>query len=128
MEESILKSTKKVLGIGLDDDSFDLDVITHINSALSNLSQLGVGPEEGVFIEDDTTDWDALGIESVPILSQTKTLIYLRVRVLFDPPQTSFLQDALAKQILEHEWRIDTMREATEWVDPDPPEEVVLDG
>jgi hypothetical protein len=122
MEESILKSTKKVLGIGLDDVSFDPDVTQHINSAFSNLTQLGVGPVEGFTIEDDTAVWADLGIDFLAILNEVKTVVYLRTRLLFDPPATSYHLAALQDQIQEHEWRISAMREATGWVDPDPPD------
>jgi hypothetical protein len=125
MEESILKSTKKVLGIGPDDASFDPDVIQHINSAFSNLSQLGVGPEEGFSIEDESEEWADVGIDFPAILNEVKTVVYLRTRLLFDPPATSYHLAAIQDQIVEHEWRINTMREATGWVDPDPPEVVV---
>ena len=121
METSILKSIKKVLGIALDDASFDQDVIMYVNSAFSNLQQLGLGPVDGFLIEDDTEVWDDLEIDEVPILSQLKTCVYLRVRMLFDPPATSYLQDAMNRQILEHDWRLNTLREASAWVDPDPP-------
>ncbi len=121
METSILKSTRKVLGIGTDDASFDLDIITFINSAFSNLFSIGLGPVEGFFIEDEEADWEDLGIDSVPILSQVKTCIFLRVRMLFDPPQTSYLVEAMSRQIQEHDWRLNEMREQTAWVDPDPP-------
>lgn len=125
MEESILKSTKKVLGIGPDDASFDPDVIQHINSAFSNLTQLGVGPETGFDIEDEDAEWADIGVDFVAILSEVKTVVYLSTRLLFDPPATSYHLAALQDQIREHEWRISTMREATDWVDPDPPEVMV---
>lgn len=121
MEQSILRATKKVLNIGLDDDSFDLDIITHINSAFSNLHQLGIGPIEGFVIDDEEAVWADFGISSTPMLSLLKTCIYLRVRLLFDPPTTSYLRDASEAQVREHEWRLSTLREATDWVDPDPP-------
>jgi hypothetical protein len=125
MEESILKSTKKVLGISLDDESFDPDVIQHINSAFSNLSQLGVGPSEGFIIEDESAEWADLGILLIPVLSEVKTVVYLRVRLLFDPPNTSYHLEAVNEQIKEHEWRINVLREAYAWMDPDPPKEIV---
>lgn len=128
MDTSILNSTKKILGIGPTDTSFDLDVLTYINSAFSNLTQLGIGPVEGFFIEDDRTEWDDYGIDDVRILHQLKTCIYLRVRMLFDPPTTSYLLQAMDRQILEAEWRLNTMREETAWVDPDPPLGLVADG
>lgn len=128
METSILKSIKKVLGLAPDDESFDQDVIMYVNSAFSNLQQLGLGPVDGFMIEDDTEVWDDLEIDEVPILSQLKTCIYLRVRMLFDPPTTSYLQDAMNRQIQEHDWRLNVLREGTEWVDPDPPGVVAADG
>lgn len=128
MEESILISTKKVLGVGPDDGSFDLDIITHINSAFFTLQQLGLGPVEGFYIEDEEAQWD--DFEADPNISaQVKTYIYLKTRMLFDPPQTSYLITAFEKQIVEHESRLNMRREETAWVDPDPPlppeEEVV---
>jgi hypothetical protein len=121
METSILNSTKKVLGISPDDTSFDLDICTDINSAFSILNQLGIGPPSGFMIQDETADWADFGVTDVPTLNLLKTCVHLRVRMLFDPPTTSYLQDAFTRQILEHEWRLSTMREATAWVDPDPP-------
>jgi hypothetical protein len=127
MDQSILNSTKKVLQIDLDDPSFDQDVITHINSAFSNLYQLGIGPLEGFEIEDDSAEWADIGIDSIPIIHEIKTIVYLRVRILFDPPTTSYLLAAMENQIEEHEWRINAMREDTEWIDPNP-EAVLPDG
>lgn len=132
MEQSILKSTKKMLGIAPDDDSFDLDVITHINSAFSVLTDLGLGLSTGFVIEDDTTEWDEflpddeyLPDEIVKLnqvkLSKIKTVIYLRTRLGFDPPAQSFLIEAIKEQIREAEWRLSTNREESEWVDPNPP-------
>lgn len=126
MEESILISTKKVLGVGPDDDTFDLDIITHINSVFFTLQQLGLGPEEGFVIEDDEAQWD--DFEADPgISAQVKTLMYLKVRMLFDPPQTSYLIGAFEKQIDEHVWRISVRREETGWSPPieDP---LTIDG
>ena len=124
MEESILQSTKKVLGIHPDDDSFDLDVMTHINSAFSILHQLGVGPVDGFFIEDEGPTWTDFVNEPLPIMNEVKTCVYLRVRMLFDPPTTSFLINSMERQIVEHEWRLSVMREGTpgdQWVPPLPP-------
>lgn len=121
MEESILKSTKKILGIADDYTVFDLDILTHINTAFSTLTQLGVGPSEGFMIEDEDAEWvDFLGEDL--ILNSVRSYVYLKVRQLFDPPQTSYLIAAMEKQIAELEWRLNTHREATEWTDPDPPD------
>src|SRR4051794_12354086 len=86
MEQSILNSTKKNLGIGDDDTSFDLDIITHINSAFSILNDLGVGPEEGFVIEDEDTEWDEFLPNEIVRLSKVKTCVFLRTKLLFDPP------------------------------------------
>jgi hypothetical protein len=129
MDMSILNSTKKILGIDPEDTSFDLDIITHINSSLSILQQLGLG--QGFFIQDETTEWDDL-FPDVPdkdwLVNLVRTTVYLRVRMLFDPPVTSYLQKAFQDQIAEHEWRLNAWREEHDWVDPNPPpiaEEVI---
>lgn len=122
MEQSILNSTKKVLQIGADDASFDLDILTHINSAFSTLTDLGVGPLGGFAIEDDTTLWAEFlpSVDDLPTLSKVKTFVFLHTRLHFDPPNTSFLLESMNKQIEQCLWRISTRREATDWVDPDP--------
>lgn len=126
MEESILKSTKKILGLAPDYTAFDLDVITHINSTFSTLNQLGIGPLEGFSIEDEETTWsDFIGDD--PNLNSVKTYVFLKTRMMFDPPVTSYLIAAFEKQIAELEWRLNVYREETEWVDPDPPR-VVIDN
>lgn len=124
METSILKSTKKILGIEATYTAFDLDVITHINSAFSTLTQLGIGPINGFMIEDDTATWgDFLGTSDLQ-LNNVKTYVYLKVRLVFDPPQTSFHLQAIKEQIQELEWRINVHREETAWTDPLVPVEV----
>jgi hypothetical protein len=119
MEQSILTSTKKVLGITEDYTVFDLDIITHINSAFSTLTQLGVGPAEGFMIEDASATWDTFIAEDFQYNS-VKSYVFLKVRQLFDPPQTSYLISAVERQIQELEWRLNVHREETGWVDPDP--------
>lgn len=114
---SILDDIKKILGIDSEDTSFDTDILLHINSVFSTLTQLGIGPEDGFAIEDATSEWDDF-IETDPKTNFLKTYIYLRVRLLFDPPQTSYLIDSMNKQLREFEWRLNTLREETEWVDP----------
>lgn len=122
LEQSILTSTKKLLNIGADDTSFDQDVITHINTAFFHLHQLGIGPQAGFAIEDDQAKWaEFLGEGApVPLLSAVKTNVALRVRAIFDPPQVAHVQAAMKQQLEESDWRINTIREETEWVNPDP--------
>lgn len=119
MEMSILKSTKKVLGISDDYTAFDLDIITFINAAFSTLTQLGVGPASGFMINDSEAVWgDFIGEDFQ--YNSVKSYVFLRVRLLFDPPSTSYLIAAFDKQIQELEWRLNVHREETGWVDPDP--------
>lgn len=122
MEQSILNSTKKILNIGPDDTTFDLDIMTHINNAFSNLHDLGIGPEEGFVIESEEEAWTDFLADDKVKLSKVKTCVYLRTRLAFDPPASAFLQTALEGQLREAEWRLSTNREATEWVDPEPSE------
>lgn len=112
MEDSILRSTKKILGIDASYTIFDLDIITHINSALSSLNQLGIGPTEGFAIEDDSAVWGDLGLPANQE-GMVKPYVYLKTRMLFDPPGTSYLIEAMKDQIREHEWRLSTFREET---------------
>lgn len=113
MEESILISTKQLLGLAPDYTVFDPDVLTYINTAFSVLNQLGVGPVEGFVVLDDSAKWEdfALLVGSEPSLGLVKTYVFLKVRMLFDPPQTSFLIEAMNNQIQEYEWRLNVGRE-----------------
>lgn len=120
MEQSILISTKKILGIAADYTVFDLDIITHINSAFSTLTQLGVGPPSGFMIVDDSAVWPDF-IADDNEYNSVKSYVFLKVRQLFDPPQTSYLISAVERQIQELEWRLNVHREEDGWVDPDPP-------
>jgi hypothetical protein len=109
--ESILTSTKDKLGVAESYTVFDDQIIDHINSAFSRLFTLGVGPA-GVFsITDDVDEW--VDVELPPDqLNMVKTFIALYVRMLFDPPQTSFLQKIMQDQIAQHEWLLCSMADA----------------
>lgn len=115
--ESILTSIKKLLGITEEYKQFDPDIIMFINSAFSVLTQLGVGSGDGYAIKSDEETWDDyLSYNEIDEgqLEMVKTYIYLKVRVSFDPPSSSFVLDAFNKQISELEWRINVV------VDPKP--------
>lgn len=102
---SILDSTKKMLGIDADNTDFDVDIIIHINSVFSRLQQLAVGPEDGFEIEDSSKLWsDFLGTNK--LINNVKTLMYLQVRMYFDPPSLSFDINAKQSQIDKLEWLI----------------------
>ena len=117
MSDSILTSTKKILGIDESYTAFDLDVITHINSVFTILQQLGIGPSDGFMIEDAEPTWDTF-LAGDPLLNSVKTYVYLRVRLLFDPPTTSFLISAMKEQAQELEWRLNVKREGESWTNP----------
>lgn len=120
--DSILNSVKRVLGLDFDYTPFDQDIIMHINSAFSTLEQLGVGPAGGYQIEDSDNKWEEfIGVDYR--LNSVKTYVCLRVRMIFDPPPTSFAVDAMRKQIEELEWRLNIVREDYLLAD-----EIVLDG
>ncbi len=104
--ESILTSIKKLLLIPEDYDHFDADLIMHINSVLMGLTQMGVGPSEGFYIEDDSAVW-ADFIPDLNKLQAVKTYIYLKVRLIFDPASLgSATLSAYERQIQELEWRL----------------------
>lgn len=110
MADSILNSTKKILGLASNYTAFDLDIITHINGTFSILDQLGVGPEGGFAITDEDDTWDDFVVPANQ-LGLVRTYVFLKVRMLFDPPSTSYLIEAMNKQIAEHEYRLNTFRE-----------------
>lgn len=111
-KESILDSVKLALGIIPEYSHFDDQIKMYLNSVFSTLYQIGVGPEDGFIIEDDTTTWYDYLVDN-KLLNLVKTYVYMKVRLLFDPPTSSFALQALKDQIAEQEWRINVM------VDPD---------
>ena len=105
MNDSILTSIKKRLGIGADCDHFDEDIIMDINSVLAIMAQLGVESSEGYFITDGNNEWSEF-LQDDNKLEFVKTYVYLKVKLMFDPPQQSSLIEAINRQITELEWRI----------------------
>lgn len=103
--ESILTSIKKLLGIPEEYNSFDPDIIMHINSVFMILNQLGVGPETCFTIEDDTATW-ADFLEDPTQLQMVKSYIGLKVRLLFDPPSSSTHMSAINQAVSEFEFRL----------------------
>lgn len=109
--ESILTSIKKLLGIAEEYTQFDADLIMHINSVFSILTQLGVGPSYGFSIEDDSATWDEFIPEGQNV-ELVKSYIHLKVKLLFDPPLTSAVMEAMNKNIGEFEWRLNVAAES----------------
>ena len=104
--ESILQSIKKLLGITSDYTAFDADIIMHINSVFMILKQLGLGPAQGFSITDDTSVWtDYIPSDNVNF-EAIKSYIYLKVKLLFDPPLSSAVMECMKQMINELEWRL----------------------
>lgn len=121
--ESILTSIKKMLGIEDAYTHFDPDIIMHINSVFFELNRIGVGPEEGFMIEDDTTTWldyipDPANFEAV------KTYIYIKVKLVFDPPASSAAISSLERMADKLEWRLYEMAEYSKSTNTDGEEEI----
>lgn len=110
MNDSILLSIKKMLGLPEEYDAFDLDIITHINSVFSILMQIGVGPVKGFMIEDKTAIWTDY-IQDTSLYQLVKSYMVLKVRLLFDPPMSSAVLECYKTQANEYEWRLKTMAE-----------------
>lgn len=121
--DSILNTVKLALGVDAEYNGFDINILLGINSAISNLNQLGVGPSTGFIVKGEGETWNNFLDDSI-LLESAKIYILDKVRLFFDPPTNSFLVDAIQKQIQELEWRL--------MVQVDPPhnltsEEVSLD-
>lgn len=108
--ESILTSIKKLLGIVEEYTQFDTDIIIYINNVFMTLQQLGIGPETGFSITDESEVWTDF-IEDSTLLNSVKTYIYLKVKLLFDQPLSSSTVESFNKMIDEIEWRMKLMNE-----------------
>lgn len=107
---SILTSTKAALGMTADFTAFDSQIIMHINSVFNMLTQLGVGPAQGYSIVDDSDNW-ADFLENKERLNLVKSYMYLKVKIMFDPPDTSYAIDAMNGIANNLEWRINVEAE-----------------
>lgn len=112
--DSILTSIKKLLGIAENYEHFDADIIMHINSVFSILTQLGVGPEEGFTIKDKTAVWIDFVPEN-PKLESIKTYVYMKVKLIFDPPLSSAVMECMKQSIAEFEWRLNHEVESSKY-------------
>lgn len=108
--DSILTSIKKLLGIVESYTHFDADLIMHINSVFMILNQLGVGPPDVFRIEDDSARWDEFLTNGVE-LNLVKSYMHLKVKLLFDPPVSSIVAEAINRMISEFEWRLNIAAE-----------------
>lgn len=110
-ELSILNSIKKLLNISKDDNNFNTDIIININSVFTTLRQLGVGPSNGYRITDQDDKWTDF-IKNEEMLDSIKTYVYLKVKLVFDPPLNTSLLESFERQIKELEWRLNVLVES----------------
>lgn len=106
--DSILNSIKKLLGIAEGYTPFDQDIIMHINSTFMILNQMGVGPEAGFKITSDANTWNEYMTDEDNIQA-VKTYVYMKARMMFDPPTSSIVAESFNKNISELEWRLNVM-------------------
>lgn len=119
VDDSILNTVKKILGFEADYKAFDLDIITHINSTFFTLNQIGVGPKDGFMITGSEDTWDSfIGPDKIMAV---KSYMALKVRLLFDPPSSSFVLESLNRQATEMEWRLNVHMEGVNhpWTKPE---------
>ena len=110
--ESILTSIKKLLGIAEEYNHFDADIIMHINTVFMTLNQLGVGPTEGFHIEDDLAVWGDFVSSDDANFEGVKSYVYLKVKLLFDPPLSSAVLESTNRMVNELEWRLNEAAES----------------
>ena len=108
MNNSILNTIKEMIGIEIEETAFDNDIIVHINTVFFILNQLGVGPTEPFIIRDEYATWDNFISDSTN-LESIKTYIYLKVKLLFDPPLNSSVIESMKNTINELEWRLNVI-------------------
>ena len=108
MTDSIFSSVKKVVGLLGDDGSFDEDILLHINSVVSTLRQLGLSIPSDFYVRDDVQTWrDLLG--EFRDLDLVKSYMTMKVRLMFDPPSSSFGLKSMEEMVKEYEWRINVL-------------------
>lgn len=114
MDDSILVTIKKMLGLDAEYTAFDTDIKIFINAAFMVLAQIGVGAREGYRIVDGTETWSDFAADFPELYESIKTYIYLKVKTVFDPPANSYVMTAYENQIKELEWRLNIEAERRE--------------
>lgn len=111
--DSILDSTKQVLGVDADYTAFDVDITLFVNTTLGSLQTIGVGPYDGFVITDNTSLWTDFVSSPKQLVSLVKSYVCLKTKMAFDPPATSFAIEALNKQLSELEFRLNVVAESS---------------
>ena len=104
--DSILTTIKKLLGIDEEDISFDTDITIHINTVIPALSQMGIGPRNGFIVSSKAEKWSDYITSNDINLESIKTYIYIKVKLIFDPPANSTTIEAFKSNTAELEWRM----------------------
>lgn len=112
-DNSILNTVKKMLGITEDYTAFDTDIVIYINSTFSRLHQLGVGPKQVFQITGPTEVWSSF-LNDDDRLAMVITYMYTKVKLVFDPPQSSFVLNSIQDQIKEYEWELNVISDTVE--------------
>ena len=105
-DNSILNSIKKMLNVAPDDSSFDTDIKIGINAALANLIQIGTGPNGGFVITGPDETWSSYLGDDYKLIEQAKTYVFLKTKLLFDPPEHAYVIDMMEQQANEMAWRL----------------------
>lgn len=108
--DSILTSIKKMLGVEEEYEHFDPDILMHINSAFFILTQLGVGPDNGFMIVDKNSTWNEF-IKDEAQLNLVKSYMFIKVKLLFDPPMSTAVLECYKAQVSEYESRLNVAAE-----------------
>jgi len=104
--ESILDTIKQLLGIPIEDESFDTDIKVYINTITPNLAQMGIGPKNGFIVISKDQLWSEYVDSTIINLEGVKQYIYLKVKLIFDPPTNSTTVQAINDSLKELEWRM----------------------
>ena len=107
---SILTDVKTMLGIYYEDNAFDAELIMHINGTFMTLHQLGIGPESGFYITGPDTEWSEFS-DNAHLVDSVKMFVFMKVRMIFDPPASSVVADAINQRLSEIEWRLTSQAE-----------------
>lgn len=108
-ELTILEVTKAALGIPSEEVAFDIELLMHINAAFSDLTQLGLGPPTGFRVTKDSLYSEYLGLNED--IDSVKTYVFMRVKMIFDPPDSYVVSGSFKEQIDKFEWRLNVARE-----------------
>ena len=103
LDQSILSTIRDMLGPSEDYEYFDSELIPHINSVFNRLKTLGIGPKDGFSITSDVETWGDF-FSDTKVVNMVISYMFLKVKMIFDPPSNSIAADAFKQQISEFEW------------------------